>query len=76
MRRRGVRFRISNIKKEVKISSYIAQYPVIMIVQSTLHVTPRQTCSIEHRLGFSRKLPATLQLMRENNSYTDIHHSL
>ena len=33
-----------------------------------------QTYSIEQHLAFSWKPPATLQLMRENYSYTNIHH--
>ena len=48
---------------------FIAQSPVV-----GLHFTPWQTCSIEHRFAFSGKHSATVQLMRENCLYTNIHH--
>jgi len=33
--------------------------------EACLHFTPWQTCSIEHRLHFSGKHPATLKLMHK-----------
>ena len=45
-----------------KISSYIAQYPVLRSTQSALHFTPLQTCSVEHHLDFSEKQSATLSI--------------
>ena len=42
--------------KKVKVSSYIARYPVLRTAQSTLHFTPRQTCSFQCQLDFSGKL--------------------
>ena len=51
-----------------KVSSYMAQYPVLGIAESTF--LPWQTCSIKPQLiNFSAKLPAMLQLMREWCSY-------
>ena len=44
------------------------------IAQSDLHFTPWETCPIKHHLGFSGKNPATLLLMREDYSCTNIHH--
>ena len=41
-----------------KVSSYIAQYPVLRTVQSALHFTSGQTCSLRHHLGFPGKHPA------------------
>ena len=46
-----------------KVSSYIPQYPVVWIAQSTLHFTIWQTYSIKHHLNFSGKHLATMQLM-------------
>ena len=46
----------------VKVRSYIAQYPGLTTDQGGLH------CILEHNLNFSRKYPATLQLMREDYS--------
>ena len=60
--------------EKVKLSSYTAQYPIVSTAQSDLHVTPWQTCSIKHHLDFSGKYLATLQLMRKDYSYANIHH--
>ena len=59
------------VKKEVKASSYIAQYPVVRIAQSALHFTSltdlfTQTSS---RLLWEAS-SHMLQLMREGYSYT------
>ena len=40
---------------KVKVYSYIARYPVLGTVQSTLHFTPWQTCSFQRHLDFSGK---------------------
>ena len=40
-------------QNEVKVFSYIAEYPILQIAQSDLHFTPWQTCSIKHRLSLS-----------------------
>ena len=57
-------------KIEVKVWSYIAQYPVHWTAQNTLHFTPWQTCSFRHQLNFSGKHLATQQLLREDYSVT------
>ena len=49
--------RLSTLRQ--KVSSYNGHYP--------LHW---QKCSIEHHIGFSGKHPSTLQLIREDYSYT------
>ena len=54
----------------------IAQYPIFRIAQSALRLTPWQTCSIKLHLDCDGNHPDTLQLMREGNSYTRIHHCL
>ncbi len=47
--------------------SYVAQYPVFTIDQNPLHLTPGQTCSIEHHRDFSEtKHPVTLPLLRRH----------
>ena len=38
--------------KKVKVSSYIAQYPVLRTAQSALHFTPWQTCSFQGHFKF------------------------
>ena len=50
--------------------SYIARYPVIGTVRSALHFTPWQICSFQRHLDFSGKHSATLQLYREDYSFT------
>ena len=40
----------------LKISSYIAQYPIFRIAQNTFYFPPLQTCSIEYLLSFSGTL--------------------
>ena len=52
----SVSFLFGHIKK---ISSYIAQYPILRIAQSAYTLLPWQTCSIRHHLNFSGKHPAT-----------------
>lgn len=52
----------------LKVGSYIAQYPVVGIVQSVVHFTSSQTYSFQH--DFSGKHTATLQLRSENYSFT------
>ena len=37
------------------VRSFIARYPVFRTVQTALHFTLWQTCTIEHHLDFSRK---------------------
>ena len=54
------------------VSSYTAQYQVLMTVRGVLHVPPWQTCPIKLHLYFSGKHPATLQLIREDHRYTHI----
>ena len=54
---------------EVKVRSYIARYPVLWTVQSTLQFAPWQTCSFQRHLGFSGKHSSTLQLLREHYSF-------
>ena len=44
--------------KKVKVSSYIARYPVRRTAQSALHFTPWQTCSFQGHLNFSGKYSA------------------
>ena len=56
--------------KNVKVRSYIAQYPVHRTAQSALHFTPWQTCSFQGHLNFSGKHSAMLQLLREDYSFT------
>ena len=48
---------------KVKMSFYIAQYPIFSIVQSALHFTPWYTCLIKHNLSFFGKHTAMLQLL-------------
>ena len=54
----------------------MAQYPILGTAQSVLHFTPWQTCSIKLHLGFSGTHLATIQLLREGYSYTNIHPCL
>ena len=55
--------------KKVKVSSYIAWYPVHRTAQSALHFTPWQTCSFQGHLNFCGKHSAVLQL-HEDYSFT------
>ena len=57
---------------QVKVSSYIAHYPILRIARNA----PWQTCSIIHHLDFSRMHPTRLQLMPVDYSYTGICHCL
>ena len=59
----GAKVSVNIIKK--KVSSYIARYPVLGTVQSSLHFTPWQTCSFQC-LIYSEKHLAMPQLLREN----------
>ena len=52
------------VRDNVKISSYIVQYPVLRTAQSALHFSLWQSCSIKHHRNFPM-----LQLMHEDNSY-------
>ena len=72
---------------KVKVHSYIATLPFTLLLQNSavsnsqycskpLHITPWQTCSIEHHLGFSGKHSAIWQLIHDDYSYTNIHHCL
>ena len=57
----------------LKVSSYIAQYPIFRIAQASkcfLHFTPWQTCSNKHHLIFSGKHSVTRQFC-EDCSYTN-----
>ena len=47
-------------KLVIKVCSYIAWYPILGTVQSTLHITHWQTCSFQHHLDFSGKHLAIL----------------
>ena len=44
----------------IKVSSYIAWYPVLGTVQSALHFTSWQTCSFQRQVDFSGKNSAML----------------
>ena len=61
----------SNVKL-VNVMSYVTQYSILWIAQSALDFTPWQNCSFERQVDFSRKHPATLQLMRDYYSYINI----
>ena len=52
--------------KAIKVSSYIARYPVLRTAQSALHFTSWPTCSIQGHFNFSGKHSATLQLLRKD----------
>ena len=45
---------------KLKVTSYIAQYPVLSTVQNTLGFARCETCSIVNQLDFSEKDSATL----------------
>ena len=60
----------------LKVPSCIALYPVIGTVRSTFHSIKWQTCSFQRHLDFSRKHTATLQLLREDYSFTHPHMSI
>ena len=63
-------------RKWLKGKFILALYPILTIAQSALCFIPGQTYSINHHRKFSGKLPTTLQLMREDYSYTNINHCL
>jgi hypothetical protein len=44
------------LEKQIKVTSHIAQYSILMIAQGALHLTSWKNCSIY--LGFSGKHPA------------------
>jgi len=47
----------------------------LQIVHIVIYSITSQTCSIQYQPGLSGKQSATLQLMRENYSYTNIHNT-
>ena len=51
-------------------SLYIPRCPVLRTAQIALHFTPLQTCSFQGHFNFSGKHLATLQLLREDYSFT------
>ena len=57
--------------KKVHVRLYIVRYPVLGTAQSTLQITPWQTCTFQHHLNFSRNHSATLQMLHEDHSFTN-----
>ena len=46
---------------------YIVWHPVCRTGQSASHFTPWHSCSFQHKIGFSGKHSAMLQLLYEDN---------
>ena len=63
---------IEEVRLEIKVSSYIAQYPALGTTQSALIYTLllwQIDCLVKQHLTFSGKYPATLQLICEGCLY-------
>ena len=61
---------LDNKIRKVKVSSYIARYPVLGTAQSALHFTLWQTCSFQCQLDFPEKHSAMPQLLLADCSST------
>ena len=67
----NIDFKAFKVKKKVKASSYIAQYPILRTVQSTLHFTSLTDLFTQTPSRLLWEVSShMLQLMREGCSYT------